>query len=498
MRVFVFILLSLCALAVPAMGQTVTNYADCSALDSATVSPGASTGGTITNTIVVEKLADTDLINIEIRVTGSTGQIDVQIDVETDPIFSGSFSSGETSTVSFDPDGDQSSTSIVFTSEFIPDPGSGSIEVFVDYFIACTPNSGTTSGTTPTTPPVVTAFLAERAHRLLEESPDRPRAVRKRLDALWGSSSESTVSAYGTGEKSRFWMSQTGGGAHLSLRSLTSVNAVDFPIGSEPVPEPPPAPLRFGCWDLWAEGHYVDFQDAGDRNGDFAVGYLGVDCQVHPAVIAGVLGQVDWMDDRIGSVDSDTDGVGWMIGPYATARLTPNLFLDVRAAWGQSDNDVNVGGVTASFDTTRWLVSSQLTGNLRFGDVRVSPEISIAYIEERQDSYVDSSGANVAAQTVSLGRLRFGPEISRRFVLDSGVFLEPHFAIRGLWDFDGTDVTIAGIDYGIEGFRGIAEIGLIVQRPDDFNIRFSAKYDGIALSDYYAFGGNIWINIPLN
>ena len=323
--------------------------------------------------------------------------------------------------------------------------------------------------------------------------------VRKRLDALWGDGTQSTVSAFANGEKSRFWMSQSGGSAHVSLRTLTSVNAVDFPTGSEPlIPEAPPAPSHFGCWDFWVEGHYVDFRDAGDRKGDFAVGYIGIDCQVHPSIIAGVLGQVDWMDDRIGNVASDTNGVGWMVGPYATARLTPNLYLDVRGAWGQSDNDVNVAGVTGSFDTTRWLVSSQLTGNLQFGDVRVSPDISLAYIEERQESYVDSAGVSVAAQTVSLGRLRFGPEISRRYALESGVLLEPHIAIHGLWDFDGTDVTIAGIDYGIEGFRGIAEIGLIVQRPDDFNIRFSAKYDGIGMSDYHAYGGQVWINIPLN
>ncbi len=494
MRVFVFVLLALCGLAVPAMGQSVTNYADCSALDGATLGGATPTGGTITDEIIVGSLADTDLIDIEIRVTGNFGHVFVQIDVDTDLIFSRDVAIDETFNISHDPDGDQTSTSILFNSEYLPD-AQGLIEVTVNYTIACTPNTAGTSTTTP----VVTAFLAERTHRLLEESPDRARMVRKRLDALWGGGSESSVSAYGAGEKSRFWMSQSGGGAQFSLRSLTSVNAVDFPIGSEPpFPEAPPAPSRFGCWDLWAEAHYVDFQDAGDRNGDFAIGYLGVDCQVHPAIIAGVLGQVDWMDDRIGSVDSDTEGVGWMVGPYATARLTPNLFLDVRGAWGRSDNDVNVGGVTASFDTTRWLVSSQLTGNLLFGDVRVSPEVSIAYIEERQDSYVDSSGASVAAQTVSLGRLRFGPEISRRYVLESGVVVEPHIAVRGLWDFDGTDVTIAGIDYGIEGFRGIAEIGLIVQRPDDFNIRFSAKYDGIGLSDYHAYGGQVWLNIPLN
>ena len=158
MRIFVYVLMSFCALAVPALGQTVTTYDDCSALDGVIVDPGPSSPGpnpsqTITNSIIVENLDDADLIDIEIQVTGVSGilaQINVQIDVETDTIFSGSFLVGETGSAQYDPDGNQSSTSIVFNSEFVPDPVSGSVEIFVKYFIDCTPNSGTTATTTTT------------------------------------------------------------------------------------------------------------------------------------------------------------------------------------------------------------------------------------------------------------------------------------------------------------------------------------------------------------
>ena len=172
MRVFLSMLVSLCALAVPAMGQTVTNYADCSALDGTTIGGATPTGGTITDEIIVGSLADTDLIDIEIRVTGNFGHVNVQIDVDTDIIFSRSVAIDETFNASHDPDGDQSSTSILFSSEFVPD-AQGLIEVTVNYTIACTPNSGTTTGTTPTTS-VVTAFLAERTHRLRLERADPP------------------------------------------------------------------------------------------------------------------------------------------------------------------------------------------------------------------------------------------------------------------------------------------------------------------------------------
>ena len=258
------------------------------------------------------------------------------------------------------------------------------------------------------------------------------------------------------------------------------------------------SPQSRGCWDAWTEAHYMRFYDSGNRRGNFLIGYAGIDCQVHPAVMLGFLGQVDWIDDKIGSLSAEIDGLGWMVGPYATARLTPDLYLDMRAAWGRSDNDINISGMTGSFDTSRWLIDGQLTGNVYMDDVRITPEISLSYIEERQNDFLDSSNHYTASQVVSLGRLRFGPEVSKRYILDSGLIVEPHFSLRGIWDFAGTNVKVAGVDYNIEGLRGVAELGFILQRSDDFNVRVSVKYDGIGLKDYHAFGGQFWLNIPLN
>ena len=39
---------------------------------------------------------------------------------------------------------------------------------------------------------------------------------------------------------------------------------------------------------------------------------------------------------------SNVDGNGWMIGPYLSARIHDNIYLDLRAAWGRSSNDVDV------------------------------------------------------------------------------------------------------------------------------------------------------------
>ena len=316
---------------------------------------------------------------------------------------------------------------------------------------------------------------------------------------MWGDSSADQSEDGDLTNVSRFWVGENSASAHFQLGDIGSYgppkNASNLTSGFNSATT---ASQRTGCWDAWAEAHHTFFSDAGSRKGQFLVGYVGIDCKVHPSLMLGFLGQVDWMNEKIGSISSKTDGIGWMVGPYATARLTPDLFFDFRAAWGRSDNDVDVGGVKGDFGTSRWLIDGQLTGNVEYGDVRITPEVSLAYIEDRHKTYIDSSNNVVPSQTVSLGRLRFGPEISRRYVLDTDVIVEPHMSLRGIWDFVGTDVTLAGVDYNIEGLRGALELGVVVQRPDDYNLRVTAKYDGIGAGNYHAFGGQIWLNIPLN
>src|SRR5207253_8593290 len=119
--------------------------------------------------------------------------------------------------------------------------------------------------------------------------------------------------------------------------------------------------------NAWVEGQFAyynsDNDDEGNPEGNFFVGYAGVDVKVFDRVLVGVMGQLDWYDE-----DSDTgrtDGNGWMAGPYVSAQLAPNLFLDVRGMYGESDNsstqDVQDLEFSGDFDTERWLVEAILS-----------------------------------------------------------------------------------------------------------------------------------------
>jgi hypothetical protein len=255
-------------------------------------------------------------------------------------------------------------------------------------------------------------------------------------------------------------------------------------------------------WDIWVEGRYSGFSDdAGniDRDGHVGLLYVGGDYRVAHNMIVGVLAQFDWSKDDSSLLASSVDGNGWMIGPYMSMQVHENVFFDLRASWGRSNNDLTVGTTTGSFDTSRWLVKGTLAGNFVHDAWRVTPTAELAYVTESQDAFTNSAGTFVAGQDVSLGRLQFGPEVGYRFAHTADTFIEPFAAIKGVWDWDNPNVQIIdGFVVGPGDFWGRLEGGLNVTTADGWLVRGMASWDGLATDDYNGYTLQGIVNIPLN
>jgi len=255
-------------------------------------------------------------------------------------------------------------------------------------------------------------------------------------------------------------------------------------------------------WDLWVEGRYSAYDDDNgnlDRNGHVGVLYVGGDYRVAENMIVGVLAQFDWAKDDSGVLASTVDGNGWMIGPYLSARVHDNIYLDVRAAWGRSSNDIDVAGASGSFDTSRWLVKGTLAGNWAYDAWRITPSAELAYVTESADAFTNTGGTFVAGQDVSLGRLQFGPEVGYRIQHTADIFIEPFAALKGVWDFDNPDVAIVdGFVVGPGDFWGRLQGGLNVVTSSGWYIRGLASWDGIGADDYNGYTLQGTVNVPLN
>ena len=113
---------------------------------------------------------------------------------------------------------------------------------------------------------------------------------------------------------------------------------------------------------------------------------LGLDRQLSDTLILGLMVQYDWMDEVSGQINTAAgaiagarvEGEGWMAGPYAVWKIRYQLIFDVLALYGTSDNTVNpLGLYEDDFETERFMIRANLTGEHRHGPWRVRRPISL-------------------------------------------------------------------------------------------------------------------------
>jgi hypothetical protein len=363
---------------------------------------------------------------------------------------------------------------------------------------------------------VIKRFLSHRLTLLLDEEPDRPRLIRRSPGTLWDGGAQNGAAA-------PFTMSGGSDGLSTRLSFATSMSqmaqaqanadARDADKSQQAMAYAPGDRLPVKAWpkavpstnpvDVWMEAHFSQFKaNAGgvDNSGHFGVVYLGADYLVNPGFLVGALLQVDSMTESSKSLNSDVRGTGAMAGPYVSARISENFFFDARTAWGLSDNRINpFGTYQDKFSTNRWLSSANLTGNWAYGNLRVTPSAGLTFIQEMQQSYVDSLGVLISGQTVSLGRFKFGPEFAYRIDGANGTTYEPHVSISGIWDFDRPQTdTIDGLLIGPNAFHVMTQFGILARSANGYSLRLAGSYDGLGSSTFHDVGGQIWLNVPFN
>lgn len=265
------------------------------------------------------------------------------------------------------------------------------------------------------------------------------------------------------------------------------------------------ATAPFNPFDIWVEGRYAGYTNGSgsDLDGHFGLLRLGADYVLNRNLLVGALVQFDDTRQRSDTDASEVEGTGYLAGPYATVRLGDRLYLDGRAMWGRSWNDVSPYlTYTASFDTERWLVSSSLHGSWDYGRWTFTPSASIAYMEDNSESYRDSFGAVIPSVKSRLGQAKVGPLVSYQWVGASGAVMEPYAKAQVIWNF-ADDVSAAGVGQidgdlvGPTGARGRIEFG-VRTKNDGLGLDLSGSYDGIGAGGYDAWTGRASLRMPLN
>lgn len=256
-------------------------------------------------------------------------------------------------------------------------------------------------------------------------------------------------------------------------------------------------------WNIWAEGAASWFgHDVAETSydADGGVTYVGADRRVSTAVLVGGLVQFDWMSERASVVDVSASGHGWMAGPYISLRPARDLFVDARVAWGGSANHVNPLGIYSDeFSTGRSLVSAKATGRWTRGAFHSRPNAEVIYFRETQADYSDRLGIMIPDQSVSFGRLTFGPEIGYPIELRSKLRLEPYVGVNGVWDFArSADMTLIGLEARNDRLRARVEFGATARSASGLAFSASVSRDGIGSSSFHANRMRVWIAVPID
>ena len=258
---------------------------------------------------------------------------------------------------------------------------------------------------------------------------------------------------------------------------------------------------RTGTYDVWTE-LYGSKTNADTSDSSYWVGYAGGHYFINEQILVGVVGQYDRSKESDSSVSSNANGQGWMVGPYLAGQLPDQkLFYEARASWGQSTNKVSPDGTyTDAFDTIRWLVNAKVSGSYAIDHLILKPAISVSYYEETQQSYTDTNANLIAAQTISIGELKFGPTLTDNIELDNGLLFQPSFGVNGVYNFAIKDnVASQGAALGNNDLRARVDAGFnLVDQDNGRSISTSGFYDGIGINNYQSYGGKVRLTLSFN
>jgi len=268
------------------------------------------------------------------------------------------------------------------------------------------------------------------------------------------------------------------------------------PLASAPTDNAPPV------FDIWLKGTYANYRDSAggvDEDGTFGLLYVGAEYAVATGLRLGLLAQFDWTEEEDERTNISAEGQGWMVGPYLAARPADRVYVQARAAWGKSDNEVSpFGTYRDSFETSRWLASAKIEGRYGLGPWRVSPIAGVIYYEDKQNGYTDSLGNLIGGQTAALGRATFGPEISYSHTWENGRYLQLTSQVTGIWDFDVEDRVVSAQLVGTEEVRAKLSGGVTLHGTSGFRVNATGFVDGLGADDFESYGGNIKLNLSLN
>lgn len=239
---------------------------------------------------------------------------------------------------------------------------------------------------------------------------------------------------------------------------------------------------------VWAQSRQAPFQ-AIEGAPAATTTYFGADYRLGSDILLGAMVQ---KDDRIVTLPIGGDFTAtdaYLAGPYAAYRLSSNLVLGARAAWGEISNGPAIANEDASFTTNRLLTEARLSGSWDLGGWQLMPAAALTHVDETAIAAIPS----LAGTSTTATSFTAGPEVRRTIDMGFGSSLEPFAYFKTSFDLD--DVKIAAGPP-----RSTVGGGIVMNDANGRVIQATGDYSetvGAAIPDK-SLAGKVMLSVPLN
>ncbi len=265
-------------------------------------------------------------------------------------------------------------------------------------------------------------------------------------------------------------------GGHIAA-SLSAINAA---AGNQ----------KAAPFDAWIDGTF-GLLAKGSTTGSYANGRAGASYSFNPKLLAGMLVSVDRIDSTDGS--ARMTGVGWLLGPYLSAKIGDSLQLTVGASGGLTQNDISPDGTyTDKVGGSHYVLNGTLSGQWQIDDWTFSPAVNAIYSQEDIDAYTDGLGHAMAAVTAGTGKIGVAPAVSHAFRLENGTLMVvgARFETAFKVEYDGGTWTYAGLQDEVGADASLA-------LPGGATLSASGTVGGLLFGDVHSVRGTIGLNAAL-
>lgn len=249
-------------------------------------------------------------------------------------------------------------------------------------------------------------------------------------------------------------------------------------------------------WNLWVNvGYTVIDGSSSSPDGGILNGVVGLDYKVNEDWVLGALAGYEWTDFDFARTNGTLEGGGFTLAAYSGLRISRNLTVDALLghSWLNYDNDV--AGDSGDFDATRWMLAGNITGHFLYGKYTIEPNLHGQIAWETQEGYITSGGTVVTKQTLTIGKVAFGPRVSRDHLMDNGTNAEFWGAVEGEYDFANNDSGTTNLNMDGD-ISARLSAGVDFDFTNEISLELDGNIGGLGAAGYTTYQGNVRVAVP--